>query len=335
MARKLFVRRESWPLKRPFSISRGTKTAADVVYTEVRESNDAGCGECVPYVRYGETVDGVVSTIESLRAAIEQGMDRKTLQRHLPPGAARNALDCALWDLEAKQSGVPVWQRASLPRPESVLTAVTVSLAPPDVMAQEAAGYGNCKVLKLKLGAENVINSVRAVRKSSQDSAIIIDANEAWTLEKLSAWQSELAQLGVSLIEQPLPAGQEDGLERIEHPVPICADESCHTSQDLVCLKGRYEYVNIKLDKTGGLTEALRLRQDAEKHGFGIMVGCMVGTSLAMAPAILLACDADFVDLDGPVLLTEDREPSLICQTAYQCTPKSELWGWPYNDKEA
>lgn len=327
MARKLFVRRESWPLKRPFSISRGTKTAADVVYVEVREANDIGRGECVPYARYGETIDSVISIIESQREAIEQGMGRKTLQRRLLPGAARNALDCALWDIEAKQSGVPVWQRASLPRPESVVTAVTVSLAPPEVMSLEAAGYGNSKVLKLKLGAENVIDSVRAVRKSSQDSAIIIDANEAWTLEKLSAWQSELAQLGVSLIEQPLPAGQDDGLKRIEHAVPICADESCHTSQDLLCLKRCYEYVNIKLDKTGGLTEALSLREDAKKHGFGIMVGCMVGTSLSVAPAILLASDADFVDLDGPVLLKEDREASLICCDTYQCTPKRNVWG--------
>ncbi len=327
MCRELFVRRESWPLKRPFSISRGTKTAADVVYVEVREGKHVGRGECVPYARYGESLKGVVAIIESQREAIEQGMDRKTLQQRLPPGAARNALDCALWDLEAKQSGMPVWQRASLPRPESVVTAVTVSLAPPDVMSQEAADYGNSKVLKLKLGAENVIDSVRAVRKSSQDSAIIIDANEAWTLEDLSAWQGELAQLGVSLIEQPLPAGQDDGLERIEHAVPICADESCHTAQDLLRLKRCYEYVNIKLDKTGGLTEALTLREEAKKHGVGIMVGCMVGTSLAMAPAILLASDADFVDLDGPVLLKQDREPSLICCKAYQCTPNRELWG--------
>ncbi len=220
---------------------------------------------------------------------------------------------------------MPVWQRALLPRPKSVVTAVTISLAPPEVMSQEAAGYGDRQVLKLKLGAKNVIDSVRAVRKSSQFSAIIIDANEAWTLEQLSAWQSELARLGVSLIEQPLPAGQDDELERIKHAVPICADESCHTTQDLLRLKRCYEYVNIKLDKTGGLTEALSLREDAKGHGFGIMVGCMVGTSLSMAPAILLASDADFVDLDGPVLLKQDREPSLISCDAYQCIPKREL----------
>jgi L-alanine-DL-glutamate epimerase-like enolase superfamily enzyme len=327
MSRKLLVKNETWALKRPFSISRGTKKAADVVVVEIREDNHIGRGESVPYARYGESIDGVIQDIETLRSSIEAGLGRGELQQRLIAGAARNAIDCALWDLEAKMSGVPAWQRAATSEPGPVTTALTVSLAGPKEMAAEAAAYGACDVLKLKLGADQVIESVRAVRLVAPMARLIVDANEAWSLDQLYAWQGELADLNVLLIEQPLPADDDGDLATFDHLVPFCADESCHTADDLALLCERYDYINVKLDKTGGLTEALNLKREAIAHGLGVMVGCMVGTSLAMAPAMLLADGVEIVDLDGPLLLKKDRIPSLAGGTGLLLPAVADLWG--------
>ena len=316
MALRLAARHEQWPLERPFSISRGTKTVADVVAVELSEGQISGHGECVPYGRYDESIAGVLESMASVRDALQAGVDRAKLAQSLaallPPGAARNAVDCALWDLEAKQTGIPAWQRASVTLPGHVVTARTVSVAAPAAMAAEARDYGDAPLLKLKLGGSEVVESVRAVRDAAPRAELIVDANEAWSPGGLAAWLPPLAELGVTLIEQPLPAGEDAVLADIERHVPVCADESCHTAADLERLVGRYDVVNIKLDKTGGLTAALELAEASEALGFGLMLGCMVGTSLAMAPALLLAARARWVDLDGPLLLADDREPGVV-----------------------
>lgn len=327
----LTVRAETWPIAGAFTISRGSKTAAEVVVAELTAPDGlTGRGECVPYARYGETVEGVVAALRALEPAVAAGLTRQELAALLPAGAARNALDCALWDLEARQAGQPVWRMAGLPEPRPVETAETLSLDSPEAMAAKAATITG-RLLKLKVGGADVIERVAAVHAAAPQARLIVDANEAWTLEQTAAWLPALAGLGVALVEQPLPAGEDAGLAGLGMPaVPLCADESVHTVDGLSALVGRYQAVNIKLDKTGGLTEALNLRREAEVLGFSIMVGCMVGTSLAMAPALLLAQGAAFVDLDGPLMLCGDRPFGLCYRDGFVEPPAPALWGAPF-----
>ncbi|WP_315920090.1 N-acetyl-D-Glu racemase DgcA [Mesorhizobium sp. SP-1A] len=326
MTRVISVETERFPIAGVFTISRGSKTEAEVISCMIRENGNAGRGECVPYRRYGETIEGVAAAIESMRARLEAGMTRSELLQAMPGGAARNAIDCALWDLEAKASGVSVAERLRLsPRP--LETAYTLSLGEPEAMARQARDNAFRPLLKVKLGGGNDIARLRAVRQAAPRSRIIVDANEGWSERDIVANMAAAAELGVALIEQPLPAGQDGMLRDIAHPVPICADESVHEAKDLDRLTGLYEAVNIKLDKAGGLTAALLLRDRARELGFAVMVGCMVGTSLAMAPAVLLAQGADFVDLDGPLLLARDREPGLVYEGSLVSAPTPTLWG--------
>ena len=325
--RRLAVRVERWPLAGAFTISRGSKTEARVAVAEITQGAAVGRGECVPYARYGETVEGVVAAIEGLAGAVADGLDRARLQAALPAGAARNALDCALWDLEAKITGTPVWQRAGLAAPAPLTTAYTLSLDTPQAMASAARENGHRPLLKVKLGRDGVVERVHAIRQAAPAAALIVDANEAWTPALLGEVAPVLAESGVAMIEQPLPAGEDEVLAGIERPVPVCADESCHDSATLAGLAGRYDLVNVKLDKTGGLTEALRLARAAEAAGFGVMVGCMIATSLAMAPATLVAARARFVDLDGPLILARDREPGIVYRGSTMEPPPRELWG--------
>ncbi len=333
----LSVRHETWPLAGSFTISRGTRTSAEPVVVELTDPGDAhagdhgrvatGRGECVPYARYGETVDGVIAAIEGLRARLEDGLDRRGLQALLPAGAARNALDCAYWDLEAKRAGHPVWRLCGLAPLDAVTTAYTLSLDTPEAMGRAAAANAARPLLKLKLAGPDDLARVEAVRANAPETRLIVDANEGWTLDDYVELAPKLARLGVVLIEQPLPAGQDAPLAGLPRPVPVCADESCHATESLAGIAGRYDAVNIKLDKTGGLTEALALKQAALAQGYQIMVGCMLATSLAMAPAVLIAQGAAFVDLDGPLLLKRDRPEGLRYQGSTLHPPEPALWG--------
>lgn len=326
--RTLQVTQESWPIRGSFTISRGVKREALVLVAQISDGAHRGRGECVPYGRYGETAASVLAQLDALKPQIEAGMTRAQLQQACPAGAARNALDCALWDLEAKQANTPVWKLAGLTAPRPCVTAYTLSLDTPDAMAAAAADAAAYPVLKLKLGATAMIETLTAVHRASPRARLIIDANEAWNMAQLQAISPQLAALNVALIEQPLPAGSDDGLAQFNSPVPLCADESCHEADSLPHLQGKYGLINIKLDKTGGLTGALRLARAAKDGGFGIMIGCMVSTSLAMAPAMLLAGLADFVDLDGPLLLARDREDGLRSETGgILHPPGAALWG--------
>jgi L-alanine-DL-glutamate epimerase-like enolase superfamily enzyme len=317
------IEREAFPLARAFTISRGSKTAAQVLTVRVTRGGITGWGECVPYGRYGETPDSVAAQV----AGLPPGIDRQALQAALPAGAARNAVDCALWDLAAKAGGMRVWQMAGLPEPGPLVTAYTLSLDTPDAMRAQAAANAHRPVLKVKLGSEADMPRIEAVRQGAPDAALIVDANEGWTADLYAALAPHLQRLGVRLVEQPLPAGQDAALAEMARPLPVCADESCHTVEDLPRLRGRYDLVNVKLDKAGGLTGALALVQAARAQGFGVMVGCMVGTSLAMAPAVLAAQGADWVDLDGPLLLSRDREAALRYSNGAVSPPEATLWG--------
>lgn len=326
-AAKLTVEIERWPIAGRFTIARGSKTEAVVVVASLRAANGAiGRGECVPYPRYGETVESVEDALKSAVAAVSRGVDRETLRRLMPPGAARNALDCALWDLEAKLAGASAAALAGV-TPGPVETAFTLSLDTAEVMAEAATRASRRPLLKVKLGSDDDPARIEAVRRAAPASRLIVDANEGWTPENFAANIAACAASGVALIEQPLPAGRDEALAGISHAVPICADESLHVGSDLAALVGRYDAVNIKLDKTGGLTEALELRNAAKAAGFSVMVGCMVSTSLSMAPAMLLAQGADFVDLDGPLLLARDREPGLRYEGSLVFPPEPALWG--------
>jgi len=327
MPRHLSVKIDSFPLKRAFNISRGAKTAADVVTCTITDNGVSGRGECVPYKRYGETVEGVLEAIEALAGPISEGMTRQELQTAMKPGAARNAVDCALWDLEAKLSGVRVSTSACHILPRPVATAVTISLGDPADMADEARAHSSQKLLKVKVGTSDDRARMHAVASAARGVEIILDANEGWDESNIREHLLLAAELHIGLIEQPLPAGKDEILAHIPHPVPICADESVHTIDDLQSLTDRYDAINIKLDKTGGLTEALLMRDRARELGFGVMVGCMVGTSLAMAPAVLLAQDADWVDLDGPLLMAKDRSPGLVYSGSLVSPPSPDLWG--------
>jgi L-alanine-DL-glutamate epimerase-like enolase superfamily enzyme len=325
--RRLTLSVERFALKNPFVISRGAKTEAVVVVATIAQGALAGRGECTPYARYGESVESVAAAIDSIRAEIESGADRFALQQLLPAGAARNALDCALWDLEAKLCGVPAFQIAGLSRIAPCVTAFTLSVGTPDEMAQAARAAAERPVLKVKLAGEGDAARLAAVRVGAPDSELIVDANEAWRPENLDENFAACAAAGVSLVEQPLPAGADDALAGRRWPVAVCADESVHDREGLAALRTRYDLINIKLDKTGGLTEALALADEAERLGFGLFVGCMVASSLAMAPALLLTGRARFVDLDGPLLLAQDRPHGLKFDGSTVFPPESALWG--------
>ena len=317
------VTRDTFKLAQVFTISRGSRTEAQVLTVQITDGGVTGRGECVPYARYDETLDSVTAQIEGLPARF----DRTELQGLLPAGAARNAVDCALWDLEAKRAGKRVWELAGLPAPGPEVTAYTLSLDTPDKMREQAAKHAHRPLLKIKLGTPDDMPRVEAVRAGAPDARIIVDANEGWSAQVYADLAPHLVRLGVSLVEQPLPAGQDDALRGIDRPLPVCADESCHDRASLAGLKGKYDVVNIKLDKTGGLTEALALREAALTEGYKVMVGCMVGSSLAMAPAVLVAQGALVTDLDGPLLLAEDRDNALTFDQAGVHPPAAALWG--------
>jgi len=327
VARAIRVRDERWPLAQAFVISRGAKTEAHVLVAEVEEDGVTGRGEAVPYGHYGETIDSVRAQIEDARPGLELGGGRMGLQALLPPGAARNALDCALWDLEAKRLGVRAWTLAGRSRLDPVKTAYTLSLDTPDAMAQAAKVHARRPMLKLKIGGPDDLEAVAAVRAAAPTSRLIVDANEALSFDDLTRLAAEFARLEVQLVEQPLAAGADEALEGFDSPVPLCADESLHTRAELAQCARRYAVANVKLDKTGGLTEALALAGEARALGMGVMVGCMVATSLAMAPAMIVAQGADFVDLDGPLLLARDREPGLTVTGSMLEPPPPELLG--------
>jgi L-Ala-D/L-Glu epimerase len=323
----LSVRDERWPIAGAFTISRGAKTEAAVVVAELSDGRHRGRGECVPYARYGETVKGVCDAITAIGDAIADGLDRAALQQAMPPGAARNALDCAFWDLAAKRSSTPVHTLAGLPEPRRLTTAYTISLAAPAAMAAAAAQTAGRALLKIKLGGPDDPACIAAVRRAAPRAELIVDANEGWTEASLAQNLAACADAGVTLVEQPLPAGSDALLARIKRPLPICADESVHDRASLEALVGRYDAVNIKLDKTGGLTEALAMAAEAQRLGFALMAGCMVATSLAMAPALLLAQRARVVDLDGPLLLARDRPEGLRYDGSLVHPATPELWG--------
>jgi L-alanine-DL-glutamate epimerase-like enolase superfamily enzyme len=324
---RLAVTTERWPIRGGFTISRGAKHEAVVVVATISDGGHTGRGECVPYAHYGESVEGVAATIEACAAALAGGLSRAELAALLPAGAARNALDCALWDLEAKRSGKSAADLAGLGPLRPVLTAFTLSLADPETMAARARETSTYPLLKLKLGGDGDKERLAAVREAAPRARLIADANEAWQPHETESLLAIAAELGVELIEQPLPAGNDALLAEIAHPVPICADESVHDCASLEALADRYDAVNIKLDKTGGLTEALLVAERARDLGLRIMVGSMVATSLAMAPALVVAQDADWVDLDGPLLLAADRENGLAYNGGMVFPPAPELWG--------
>ncbi len=324
---RLSVRVEHWPIAGSFAISRGAKTEAAVVVAEIGNGADIGRGECVPSGRYGETVEGVAAAIAALGPDLPAGFDRTALAARLPAGAARNALDCALWDLEAKRSGIPVHALAGLPEPRALITAYTISIGTPDAMAAAAAQAAHRPLLKVKLGGAGDPSRIAAIRRAAPRADLIVDANEGWTADNLAENLAACAASGVTLVEQPLPAGADEALAAMTRPIPVCADESVHDRASLAALRDRYDAVNIKLDKAGGLTEALALAAEAERHGFALMVGCMVATSLAMAPAMLVAQRARVVDLDGPLLLTRDRPHALHYDGSLMHPPTRELWG--------
>jgi L-alanine-DL-glutamate epimerase-like enolase superfamily enzyme len=325
---ELSVRIERWPLAGAFTISRGTKTEAVVVVAELSDGTHRGRGEAVPYARYGETPDGVVAAIEGLRPALRRGFFRRAdLQSALPAGAARNALDCAYWDLDAKAAARPVHELAGLTAPAPRITAYTISLAAPAAMAEAAERAADRPLLKVKLGSDDDGKRIAAVRRAAPRAELIVDANEGWTGDNLAQNLAACADAGATLIEQPLPEGKDAALARIRRAIPVCADESVHDRASLAALAGKYDAVNIKLDKTGGLTEAFALAAAAEQRGFAIMVGCMVATSLSMAPAMLVAQRAKVVDLDGPLLLAKDRADGLRYDGSLAYPAGAALWG--------
>ncbi len=327
IAVNLTVRRERWPIAGTFAISRGSKTEAEVVVAELFEADRRGRGECVPYGRYGETVEDVIAALEAQAARLAAGLTRDILLQAMRPGAARNALDCALWDLEAKRRGISAFALAGIAAPHPVTTAYTISLDEPARMADAAARARARPLIKVKLGGDGDGARIAAVRRAAPDAQLIVDANEGWRADTLAENFSACHAAGVTMIEQPLPAGADDALARIKAPMTLCADESVHGLESLGALAGKYGMVNIKLDKAGGLTAALALADAARAQGFAIMVGSMVGTSLAMAPALVLAQRAAIVDLDGPLLLARDRPHGLRYDGSVVHPPERELWG--------
>lgn len=327
MTRRLHCHAERWPIAGTFAISRGARHEAVVVVAEIAEDGLTGRGECVAYARYQESAQGVLGAISGVSREIAQGAGRNDLRLLLPAGAARNALDCALWDLDAKQAGKPAWQLAGLAEPGPLLTAFTISLGPPGAMAEAARRAAGRPLLKIKLGGEGDEARMRAVRAARPDARLIGDANESWPSPRLGELLAAAADAGFEMIEQPLPAGADAALGEEVRPLPVYADESIHEPSGLKALHGRYDGVNIKLDKSGGLTEALALRDATRAEGLGVMVGCMVATSLSMAPAVLVAQGADIVDLDGPLLLARDRPEGLKYEDGMVYPAQAPLWG--------
>lgn len=341
----LRITRDTFPIDGTFTIARGSRTLAEVLTVHLEAQADrsgsgpgsnpgsgrivTGRGECVPYARYGESLDSVTATIESVRDALADGLDRATLQTLLPAGAARNALDCALWDLDAKRQGVPVWQLAGLAEPAAVTTAYTLSLDTPAAMRAAARRHAARPLLKIKLGGDGAgdVARLEAVREGAPDARLVVDANEGWTPADYDAMAEPMRALGVALVEQPLPVGDDAALGERVRVLPVCADEACHDRASLAALAGRYDLVNVKLDKSGGLSESLALVAAARDAGFGVMVGCMIGSSLAMAPALLVAQGADIVDLDGPLLLAADRASPLRYEGSVVHPAEPALWG--------
>jgi L-alanine-DL-glutamate epimerase-like enolase superfamily enzyme len=320
------VDEQVWPLQKPFRISRGLRTEAHVIVVTVSDDEHTGRAEAVPIKRYGENVPSATAQLEQFRS--NGGLDREQIQDLLPPGAARNALDCALWDWEAKAAGVRAWNLANIRVTDAAETAFTISLDTPQNMAAAVDANGETPMLKLKLGGDDLdLSRVEAVRKAAPAARLLVDANESWSPSHYRNIVPALHRLGVELIEQPFPADADIVLETLDHPIPVCADESCHTTADLPRLASRYEAINIKLDKTGGFTEALRLTESARQHGFKILLGCMVCTSLGIAPSRLLASAADYLDLDGPLLLKADREHGLKYEHGIIGLPSVDLWG--------
>lgn len=327
VGRALSARIEHWPIAGAFTISRGSKTEAVVVVAEIADGDSVGRGECVPYARYGETPESTLTAILSLRDAVRGGLDRAGLGAALPAGAARNAVDCALWDIEARIAGRRAWELAGLAEPRPLTTAYTISLATPDAMAAAAVRAAGRPLLKIKLGGEGDAARLAAIRAAAPEAELIVDANESWNEANLGALLEACARAGVTMVEQPLPAGLDGALATKRWPIPICADESVHDRASLAGLRDRYDAINIKLDKTGGLTEALAMADAARELGLDIMVGCMVATSLAMAPAMLVAQRARVVDLDGPLLLARDRPGGLRFEGSLIHPPAAGLWG--------
>ncbi|WP_439409430.1 N-acetyl-D-Glu racemase DgcA [Bradyrhizobium sp. DASA03076] len=321
------ARIERFPIAGSFTISRGAKTEAVTVVAEVSQNGLVGRGECVPYPRYGETPEAALAAIEAMRAPVAGGLTRQALQAAMPPGAARNALDCALIDFEAKAAGQRAWNLLDRPEPGMRTTAYTISLGTPEAMAAATAKAAHRPLLKIKLGGDGDAERIAAVRKAASESELIVDANESWTEANLEANLAACAAVGVTMVEQPLPAGKDEALARIKRPLAVCADESVHDRSSLAPLRARYDAVNIKLDKTGGLTEALAMADAAQALGFEIMIGCMVATSLSMAPAMLVTPQARFVDLDGPLLLARDRDHGLRYDGSLVYPPDAALWG--------
>ncbi len=317
------VTADTFRLAEPFTISRGSRSEAKVLTVHIAQGGLKGRGECLPYTRYGESLDSVTAQIK----ALPHDVTREAVQTLLPAGAARNAVDCALWDLQAKAAGKRVWDLLDLPAPRPEITAYTLSLDTPEKMEIAARKHSYRPLLKIKLGTPDDMPRLEAVRRGAPDTPIIIDANEGWSAGVYTELAPHLVRLGVKLVEQPLPAGDDDMLAEIARPLPVCADEACHDRASLPGLKGKYDVVNIKLDKTGGLTEALALKQQAIAEGYSVMVGCMVGSSLAMAPATILAQGVAFTDLDGPLLLAEDRVEPLIFDADGVHAPSAALWG--------
>ncbi|KLN59220.1 mandelate racemase [Kiloniella spongiae] len=326
MSRKVTISSTPWPIRGSFTISRGSKTEAVVLNVYIEEDGIRAQGECVPYPRYGESVESVTAQINEILPALEGGMTRAELQSAMPAGAGRFAVDAALWDLEAKKTGKRAWEIAGIPM-EPATTVYTLSLSDPETMEQDAKDNQDKPLLKLKLGGEGDLARVAAVRKGHPSARIVVDANEAWTRDVYEAIVPELVKLGVEMIEQPFPADDDDLLKELNRPITICADESCHDRASLPKLVGKYDMINIKLDKTGGLTEALAMKLEAEKLGFEIMTGCMLGSSLAMAPAMVVAQGSKVVDLDAPLLLAEDCEPGLVFTGVEIAPPEKALWG--------
>jgi L-alanine-DL-glutamate epimerase-like enolase superfamily enzyme len=323
---KIEAREEIFPLNHTFRISRGSRTEACVVAVSVSDGQYTGRGEGVPIARYNQSADSVLAQINSIASV--GAWNRDKLPDLLPAGAARNALDCAMWDLEAKRSGKRAWELANIPIADQVDTSFTISLDTPAKMADAAVSAADLPILKLKLcGDDSDLARVEAVRAAAPNARLLIDANESWSPRHYRNTVSTLKELGVELIEQPFPANADDVLQTLEHPIPVCTDESCHTTGDLPRLSNRYEAINIKLDKTGGLTEALQLYQRARGNNFKVLIGCMVCTSLSIAPARLLASNADWIDLDGPLLLARDRDNGLPYRSGKTGMPARELWG--------
>ncbi|MCE3289791.1 MAG: dipeptide epimerase [Caulobacter sp.] len=329
MLRNATVRRQRWPLKAPFRISRGVKTAAETVIVQLRRGEACGRGESAPYPRYGESADGVLGQLAPVLAAFEAGEDDAAVLAMLPAGAARNALDCALWDLKVRETGVSVAAMTGLARPASLVCAVTISLDEPEVMATAARASAEAPLIKIKLDADRPEERLLAVAGAAPNSRFIVDPNEGWTRALLDDLRPLLARLPIALIEQPLPADADGALEGFDPPAPVCADESLHTADDLDRLKGRYQAVNIKLDKTGGLTEAIHTLRAARAAGFQVMTGCMVASSLAIAPALHIAGASDFVDLDGPWWLAGDWPAGVRLQGGVMRAPAAGFWGEP------